>query len=280
MISGHTALYGLIGHPVAHTLSPAMHNAAFAHLGVDAVYVALPVVPEALPQAVNGAHALGFRGLNVTVPHKGRMAALCIHLDQIAEEVGAVNTLCRVAEGWEGYNTDAVACRDLLSDAGVGQQAKALVIGAGGAARALVWALLERGAQVRVTARRPEAAGDLCRQMTAALEPPAAAAVAADWNDLAGEVARAEVVANATPIGLDGRLDQLPPFAFRRGQLAVDLVYGDTAFVREAAKAGARQIRGEQILLRQGALAFNHWLGRPAPEKVMAEALRKAGGTR
>jgi shikimate dehydrogenase len=279
VISGHTALYGLMGHPVAHTLSPAMHNAAFAHLGIDAAYVALPVVPEALPQAVHGAHALGFHGLNVTVPHKRRVAALCIHLDRIADEVGAVNTLRRVAEGWEGYNTDALACRDLLGDAGVGQGV-ALVIGAGGAARALVWALLERGAQVRIAARRSEAAEDLCRQMTAALKLPPSTAVAVDWSNLAGEVARAEVVANATPIGLQSRLERLPPFTFQRGQLAVDLVYGDTAFIRAATAAGARLIHGEQLLLRQGALALGHWLGRPAPEKVMGEALRRAGGAR
>ncbi len=280
MISGRTALYGVMGHPVGHSLSPAMHNAAFAHLGIDAVYVALPVVPEALAEAVRGAHALGFHGFNVTVPHKQRVAALCVHLDRIAEEVGAVNTLRRVAEGWEGYNTDAPACRELLAEAGIGRGSTALILGSGGAARAAAWALLELGARVRIAARRPEAAGDLCRQMTAAVGKAATAAGPASWADLAGEAARADAVLNATPIGLGGHRDRLPPFAFRRGQVALDFVYGDTAFAREALGAGARLVSGEGILVRQGALAFGHWLGRPAPEKVMAEALGRPGASR
>ncbi len=280
MISGRTALYGVMGHPVGHSLSPAMQNAAFAHLGIDAVYVALPVVPEALPEAVRGAHALGFHGLNVTVPHKQRAAALCVHLDRIAEEVGAVNTLRRVAEGWEGYNTDATACRELLAEAGLGRGATALILGSGGAARAAAWALLELGARVRIAARRAETARELGRQMTASLRKPAEAAEAADWADLAPDAARADAVLNATPIGLGGQRDRLPPLALRPGQVALDFVYGDTAFIREAGDSGARLVTGEQILVRQGALAFTHWLGRSAPEAVMAAALGQPGGAR
>ena len=114
MITGRTALYGVIGHPIGHSRSPAMQNAAFAELGVDAAYVALPVEPGQLPDALRGAHALGFRGLNVTVPHKQEAFGLCRQLDPAAREVGAVNTLRRLGDGWEGFNTDAPATLQLL----------------------------------------------------------------------------------------------------------------------------------------------------------------------
>ena len=119
MITGHSALYGVLGHPVSHSRSPEMQNAAFAAEGIDAVYVALPVSAERLAEAVAGAHALGFEGLNVTVPHKQAAAALCATLDPVAGAVGAVNTLRRAATGWDGFNTDAPACLALLEAAGI-----------------------------------------------------------------------------------------------------------------------------------------------------------------
>ncbi len=276
MISGRTALYGVMGHPVGHSLSPAMQNAAFAHLGIDAVYVALPVAPAALAEAVRGAHALGFHGLNVTVPHKQRVAAWCVRLDSVARAVGAVNTLKRAPDGFEGTNTDAPACRSLLAAAGVGKGARALVLGAGGAARAAVFALLELGASVRVAARRPEAAVGLCRDLAHAASH--GRAEPAPWAEAAAEAARAEAVVNATSIGLHGKEQGLPHVAWSRSQLALDFVYGETAFAREALAEGVRFVSGEQILVRQGALAFTHWLGRPAPEDVMAAALERPGG--
>ncbi|HEX9051202.1 MAG TPA: shikimate dehydrogenase (NADP+), partial [Anaeromyxobacter sp.] len=141
MITGHTALFGVIGHPVAHSRSPEMQNAAFATAGIDAVYVALPVAPAQVAGAVTGALALGFAGLNVTVPHKQAALPLCATLDPAAREVGAVNVLRRAASGWEGFNTDAPALAALLEAAGVRPGARALLHGAGGAARAAAWAL-------------------------------------------------------------------------------------------------------------------------------------------
>jgi len=273
VISGRTALFGVLGSPVGHSLSPAMQNAAFAAAGVDAVYVALPAPPERLAEAVRGAHALGFQGLNVTVPHKQAAAALCERLAPSAAAVGAVNTLVRRGGGWEGHNTDAPALRDLLAAAGASRGARALVLGAGGAARAAAWALLEIGAAVRVAARRPEAAEALCRDLAAGRP---AAPEPAPWSRVADEAQRAEVVVNATSAGLGGA-DLLPPLPLRGGQVACDLVYGDTAFARAAAAAGARVVTGERVLVRQGALAFQLWLGREAPEQVMAAALGRAG---
>jgi len=274
VISGRTAIYAVVGHPVAHSLSPAMQNAAFAAAGIDAAYVALDARPEALAEAVRGAHALGLQGLNVTVPHKERALGLCARVDHTARLVGAVNALVRFPDGWEGHNTDAPAFRDLASAAGVGAGARALVLGAGGAARAAAWALLELGGTVRVAARRPEAAVAVCHGFARAMKKPAAAAEPAPWADVVHEAERADLVVNATPVGLAGKAGELPALPWRKAQAAADFVYGDTAFARAAREAGARLVTGEQILVRQGALAFTLWTGRTAPEAVMAAALR------
>jgi shikimate dehydrogenase len=275
MISGHTSVYGVVGHPVSHSRSPAMHNAAFAHLGMDAVYVALPVGPDRIEDALRGAHALGVQGLNVTVPHKQRAAALCLALDHVAEEVGAANTLRRSSEGWEGFNTDAPACVTLLEAAGAAKGGRALLVGAGGAARAAAWALLRLGIRLRIAARRSEAAVDLAEGMSGAFGGPRAEPVA--WADLGVEAAAADVVVNATSVGLPGHEARLPGLRLRRGQVALDFVYGETDFARAAREAGARLVSGEEILVRQGALAFTLWTGRPAPEAVMAAAVARGG---
>jgi shikimate dehydrogenase len=278
VITGRTVLYGVLGHPVSHSRSPEMQNAAFAELAIDAVYVALPVPPDGLAEALKGAHALGFQGLNVTVPHKQRAAAGCVALDPVAEEVGAVNTLRRTAGGWEGHNTDAPACLSLLEAAGVGKGSRALLVGAGGAARAAGWALLRLGAELRVSARRLEAASELVHQ----LEPVAARGarpLPVPWGDLAAEGDAADVVVNGTSVGLAGHETRLPALRLREGQVALDFVYGETDFARSAQAAGARLVTGEQILVRQGALAFTLWTGRPAPEAVMTAALCSRGGS-
>jgi shikimate dehydrogenase len=270
-ITGRTALYGVVGHPVAHSRSPEMLAAAFEAAGIDAVYVALPVPPERLDEALRGAHALGFMGLNVTVPHKQRAAAACLTLDPVADEIGAVNTLRRSAEGWEGFNTDAPACRALIEAAGVARGARALVVGAGGAARAAVWVLLRAGAHVRVAARRFESAEALARDGARWSRDPRVLAQPASFGALEAEAAAADVVVNATPIGLGA--DQALPVQLRREQVVVDFVYGETAFEVAAREAGAHLVSGEEILVRQGAIAFSIWTGRPAPEAAMAAAV-------
>jgi shikimate dehydrogenase len=280
VITGHTALYGVVGHPVSHSRSPEMQAAAFAALGLDAAYVALPVPPDRLDDALRGAHALGFQGLNVTVPHKQRAALVCLGLDAVAEEVGAVNTLRRTADGWEGSNTDALACRSLLDEAGIGLGARALLVGAGGAARAAAWAAVKLGTELRVAARRLEAAQELVHALLPALPSGAPRPAAVSFGDLAAECERADLVVNGTSVGLPGHDGRLPPLRFRAGQVALDFVYGETELARGARAAGARLVTGEQILVRQGALAFTLWTGRPAPEAVMAAAIARAPGER
>lgn len=279
-VGGKTPVYGVLGWPVGHSRSPAMQNAAFAAARVDAVYVAFPVAPGGLADAVRGAFELGIRGLNVTVPHKEAVAPLCAELDLVASKVGAVNTLSRLAEGWAGHNTDAPAVRGLLTEAGLGPGATGLVLGAGGAARAAAWALLQLGAQVEVAARRPEAAVALCRDIVRALGRPESQARVVTWEETARASIHADAVVNATTIGLATGGGRLPPLAWRIGQVALDFVYGDTPFGRSAREAGVAFVGGEQVLVRQGELAFRIWLDRAAPPGVMARAVGAAvGGT-
>ncbi|MBI5069980.1 MAG: shikimate dehydrogenase [Deltaproteobacteria bacterium] len=279
MITGRTQLFGVMGHPVAHSLSPAMQNAAFAAAGLDAAYVALPVPPERLFEAIRGAHAMGFQGLNVTVPHKPRAAEICLSLDPVAAVTGAVNTLRRAPGGYEGFNTDAPATLALLEAAGVRSGMRAVLLGAGGAARAGAWALVRAGAEVSVAARRLDAAEALCRLLVEAL--PGARLRPVPLPQAGAEAARAQVVVNATSVGLPGHGGEaLPAMRLGPGQVAVDFVYGDTPFARDAVAGGALLVTGEQILVRQGALAFSLWTGRPAPEGAMTAALRAASGAR
>ena len=278
MTSGRTQVLAVLGWPVEHSLSPAMQNAAIAEAGLDATYVALPVAPAELAAAVRGAHALGLKGLNVTVPHKEEVARLCERLDPVASRVGAVNTLSRLEDGWAGHNTDAPAVRGLLTEAGLGPRSRALVLGAGGAARAAVWALLELGAETAVAARRPEAAQALCRDLALSLGKPPSLARPVPWEEAGAHAIRADAVIHGTSLGLPGKSGELPPLAWRTGQVALDFVYGDTAFARSARSAGTRLITGEQVLVRQGALAFRIWFDRHASEAVMTRAVERSGG--
>jgi shikimate dehydrogenase len=274
VIGARTALYGIVGWPVGHSLSPAMQNAALAFHQLDAAYLAMPVAPAALETALRGAHALGFQGLNVTIPHKQAAAALCQQLDAVATACGAANTLRRTEAGWEGFNTDAAAISLLLRGAGVRMGANVLLLGAGGAARAGGWAALQLGARLRVAARRREAAEALCAALVGAAGPGTPRPEAVDWDSL-GQAARAsDVVMNGTSVGLAGQPAALPGLSFRAGQVALDMVYGPTLFARDAASAGATVVRGEELLVRQGALGFTLWTGRPAPEAVMVAALQ------
>ena len=216
MIGGRTAVYGIVGWPVSHSLSPLMQNAACAAAGIDAVYVALPVAPERVAEALRGAHALGVRGLNVTVPHKVAAVEACVRLDGAAMACGAVNTLVRAESGWAGHNTDAPALRTLLTAAGVGPGARVLLLGAGGASRAALWAASALGAEVVIAARRDEAARALCEEVGGRVQTAA-------WDAVAEEARGAECIVNGTSAGLAGKGD-LPPIAFRPGQVACDFV--------------------------------------------------------
>lgn len=267
-VSASTRLACVLGHPVGHSASPQIHNAAFAVAGVDAVYLAFDVTRADLPAAVSGLRAVGFLGANVTVPHKEAVLDLVDARTDEAVLVGAANTLC-----WDGSrlvadNTDASALGVVLErDVGLRPGEEVVVFGAGGAARAAAVALGRAGARVEVTARRPEAA-------------EAVGAVAARAGGRTGPVSQPRLVVNATPLGLHG--ETLPErfMALDAGQVALDLVYGpaETPFLAAARANGARAIDGLGMLVAQAVGSFERWTGRPAPVGAMEHAVRVALG--
>lgn len=276
-----TRVYGLLGWPVAHSRSPAMLNAAFSATGFDGTYVRFPVEPHDLADAVRGLRALGVAGANITVPHKSAVLALLDSVDDEARGIGAVNTIVRLAhapgrEGalLHGANTDVGGLVRALEEAGaVLSGSRALVLGAGGAARAAVYGLARAGAHVTVAARRAEAARSLCGDVLALSDAAA----------LREALARADLVVQATSATMhagDDRaarafVDALPLDALRPGALVTDLVYAprDTALLVAARTHGARTLDGTAMLLHQGALAFELWTGLRAPLDVMRAAL-------
>lgn len=267
-MSAATRLVGVLGHPVAHSLSPQLHNAAFAALGVDAVYVAFDVAPGAAPAAVEGVRALGLLGANVTVPHKRAVWEAVGRRTEEAELVGAGNTLFWDEGDLVVDNTDAAGLLDVLvNDVGLGRGDEVVLFGAGGAARAAAVALGRRGAVVEVVARREAA-----RAEVAALVERAGGTVAASE--------RPRVVCNATPLGLAG--EALPDrfMSLGPGQVALDLVYGrgETPFLAAARARGARTIDGAGMLVGQAARAFTRWTGLDAPIDEMARTLDRLVG--
>jgi shikimate dehydrogenase len=262
-----TALVCLLGDPVAHSMSPQLHTAAFAASGIDAVYVACAV--RDAPAAVDGLDALGALGANVTVPHKRAVWEHVPRRTPEAERIGAANTLFRDQGRWVADNTDAAgAHRVLTDDVGLEPGAGVVLFGAGGAARAVAVALGRLGARVRVEARRAAAAGDVQRLA---------------WASGAGELSAGEVprlVVNATPLGLHG--DRLPEryHDLQDGQAALDLVYGRSAtpFVADARARGLPAWDGLGMLVAQAGAAFERWTGLPAPLPAMRAAARAAAG--
>jgi shikimate dehydrogenase len=268
-ITAATRVVGVIGDPVVHSRSPAMHNAAFAALGLDWVYVAFPVGRGDGSAAVRAVTALGLAGLNVTMPHKADAAAACDDLAPEAAALGAVNTVVNASGALVGHSTDGDGFLRALDDEGVGVAGRrGLVLGAGGAARAITQALGRAGAQVTVAARRPEAAGD------AATLAPDAAAIGMDDVSVVGF----DVIVNATPLGMHGEPPPFDPAQLRPGQFVFDTVYpADTPLLREAQARGLRAAGGLGMLVHQGALSFSLWTGASPPLDVMRAAAAREG---
>ena len=245
MIRGTTTLVGLLGWPTSHSLSPRMQNAAFAALGLDWAYVPLPTPPESLPDAVRGLVASGFAGANVTIPHKQAVIPLCDELDEVAERAGSVNTLV-VRDGRVlGASTDGAAVTDQIEAHG----RRALVLGTGGAAKAVADALAGVGAEVVVRGRRD-----------------------GDWPPTGDGF---DVLVNCTPVKDELVVSPAP------GMQVVDLAYNAdgsaTALVAAAHTAGCDiVVDGLDVLLFQGVASFERWTGLPAPIQTMRDALRGA----
>lgn len=287
-VLGSTRVYALLGWPVAHSLSPPMHNAAFGRRGMDAVYVALPVPPRRLPVAVEGLRALGVAGANVTVPHKEAVLDLLDGVDREAREIGAANVIVRRDGKLLGYNTDGRGFIEFLRrDGGLRPRGqRVVVLGAGGAASAVVHGLGAWGARSVLIANRTE---PRARRLAARYRPlfPSTAfeALGLDPADLGEAFARATLVVNATPIGLEGwkgTAPSLPLRALPAGAVVADLVYVPrrTALLRKARRRGLKTLSGLGMLLYQGALAFHLWTGRRPPLPTMRQALMRALETR
>src|SRR5579884_1371000 len=258
-------LFGVLGDPVDHSLSPAMHNAAFAAAGLPHLYLRYRVGVRALPAALAEARRLGMGGLNLTVPLKEAALPLLDALTPEAARIGAVNTIVARGRRLVGDNTDARGFLRALRGRVRLRGARAVVIGAGGAARAVGAALVAGGARAVVVANRTVARGEALAARLAALGCPEARA--------------APLVVNTTSAGLAGGGLGLRPTTSPPGCLFVDLVYGTrpTPFLAAAARAGRPIADGTRMLLHQGALAFEAWTGRRAPLGAMARALARAG---
>jgi shikimate dehydrogenase len=280
VISGKTRLLALIGHPVVHSLSPAMHNASFAADGLDFVYVCLDVTPEDLPAAGRGAAALNLRGFNVTMPHKRAMVSLVDRLDEDARVAGAVNTVVidrdetTGAPTLRGFNTDGggmvMACREAGIDPA---DRSVLLLGAGGAAAAIALAFGREGVRhLHVTNRTPEAAEDLANRLRGAgVERTTVHPYDPD------ALPEADIVVNTTALGMQDE-DPLPvPEGYLTPYTAVcDAVYrpgAETRLVRRCRERGVPVVPGDRMLLYQGVLAQRLWTGRDPNVRAMDRAI-------
>ena len=275
MISGKTKICALIGDPVEHTMSPAMHNAAFKKLGLDYLYIPFRVKPEQLPQAVAGLRALNVRGFNITIPHKVSVIPLLDGLDPLAEKIGAVNTVVNDGGMLWGFNTDAEGFLRALMGCGIEPGSKNIVIlGAGGASRAISYILAAKGANLTILNRKLELDWaediarlihqDLARDVKVGELTPRRLAIALDGAD---------ILVNATSVGMSpaGGKSPVPAKLLKSSLVVFDIVYNPimTRLLKEAKDAGARVIGGIDMLAWQGALAFEKWTGRPAPLDLM-----------
>ena len=264
-IDGHTLVHGIIGNPVGHSLSPAMHNAAFAALGMNRVYVPFPV--EDLPSAISGIRGLSLAGLSVTIPHKEAIIPLLDEVEEVAADIGAVNTVVVGDDGrLVGHNTDWLGASRALAGAMELGGSRVVMIGAGGAARAVGFGLKKAGAEL-VLVNRDRGRGEAL-----------AADLACGFVPLKKlETVGGDALVNATSIGMAPDLARLPisSASLKEYAAVMDIVYAPlkTELLREAADCGCRVVNGLEMLLLQGAAQFELWTGVEAPLAVMRRVL-------
>ena len=273
MIHGTTQIYGVIGDPISHSLSPSLQNSAFAALGIDAVYVTFRVSPSSLGDALRGLLALNVQGINVTVPHKSNVFQYLDEVTDTARKIGAVNTLRNDSGQWIGENTDATGfIRSLeplglsLSDSSVG------MLGAGGAARGVAVGLLEAGvSQLFISNRSYERATLLAELLKASFGQQSVSAVSLEEL----EKKELNLLVNTTTVGSDGHSSPAKLNRFDKLGAVTDIIYrpSRTPLLLEAEKLGLPNLNGGGMLLYQGISAFSFWTRRTAPEIIMRKAL-------
>ena len=260
-----TRLFGVLGHPVGHSRSPVMHNAAFSALCINAAYLAFDVKnPEGVPEAMR---TLGIRGMSVTLPHKEAFLSLVDALDPMAEAMGEVNTLCLGEDGRiSGMNTDWCGARDALLSVTSLEGKRVAVIGAGGAGRAVAYGIRDAGGEPLVVNRSRERGEALARELEASFCP---------LSDFSGE--DVAVLVNTTSVGMHPFPDAMPVEAgvLHPGMVVMDIVYAPrkTRLLAAAEACGCRVVDGLEMFIRQGALQFETWTGQPAPLDVMRRAV-------
>lgn len=295
MIKGTTKLLGVIGHPVEHSLSPAMHNAAISHLGVDFVYLPFPVKPGDLKAAIAGFAAIGVRGFSITIPHKQAILPLLSEVSPIARAIGAVNTVYLTDKGWCGTNTDVEGFLAPLQTPPTPpyqggarggsdwSQKVAVILGNGGAARAVVAGCAQLGcAEIHVVGRNEQNLAEF-QQSWVNSPMPVQNLQVHTWENLSMLISQADLLVNTTPVGMypqgekspvaDGALDRISA-----GAIVYDLIYNPnpTQFLKDAQLRGARAIDGLEMLVQQGAAALKIWLHKESvPVDVMRQALRQ-----
>ncbi len=277
MVSGKTTVCGLIGDPVEHTMSPVMHNAAFRDSGIDYLYLPFRVRKEDLGKAIEGMRALNIRGLNVTIPHKVAVMQFLDKLDPLAEKIGAVNTIVNDGGLLMGYNTDASGFLQTLLEKGIKPKRKnVVVLGAGGASRAISFILAEQGVHLVILNRlleldwAEELASRISKHLSREVE-----VLELRGGNLERVLEKADILVNATSVGMSPNTNETPVPAdlLRPGLVVFDIVYNPikTRLLREAEAAGSKTINGVDMLVWQGAIAFEKWTGHKAPVELMRQ---------
>jgi shikimate dehydrogenase len=277
-LDSHTILYGVFGDPVRHSKSPLMLNRAFEEAGINAAYAAFHIRPEQLGDAVKGIRSLGFRGVNVTIPHKVEVMKYLDAIDEGARVIGAVNTIVNDNGKLTGYNTDGIGyVRSLKEETGVLLAGKkVLLLGAGGAARGVAYALAKEGAaHLFIANRTKERAVELAAAIGAFVT---STGIGLDEvNDIAAEV---DLIVNTTSAGMHPNINEVPVSTgiVKPHHIVSDLIYNPriTRFLRESEAAGARIHGGLGMFIYQGAYAFEYWTGTEAPAAAMRKIVEQS----
>jgi shikimate dehydrogenase len=276
-ISAKTKILAVIGDPIQHSMSPKMHNAALRELGLDYVYVAYHVRPETLGDAVRGFRALNVRGINVTIPHKVEIIPHLDEVDETAAHIGAINTILNDNGVLRAKNTDGEGALKSLTDAGFDPTGKKVVVlGAGGAARAICYYLAQKVASMLLLDVIPANATTLAAslQSTYGIQ---AAGLPLDDNLLRTQLADADLLVNCSPIGMHPRVDEtpVPKAALHPGLFVFDIIYNplETRLLREANELGCVTLSGLDMFVNQGLLAFEWWTGVTPPKALMQEVV-------
>jgi shikimate dehydrogenase len=268
-ISSNTSVFGVVGNPVRHSLSPIMHNAAFSEVGYDGVYVAFEV--QDLDAAISGMKGLGINGMSVTIPHKVNVMSLLDECDDLSKKIGAVNTIVQQNRRLLGYNTDCMGAVKALREKTDISGRKVLIVGAGGAARAIAWGISEENGRVIITNRTPKKGRTLSEELKADF-CSYDNVKKIDWD----------ILINTTSVGMTPHTDSMPvPLeAIRPGRIVMDIVYNpvETMLLKVAKERACIILDGVMMFVYQGAMQFELWTGQKAPLKIMEKVFRNALG--